>query len=59
MKPKFATNPILRALLAAALVGSPVSVVAAIRTKLNNTNNLNLSTSWSGGLIPGAFDVAS
>ena len=59
MKPKFATNPILRALLAAALVGSPVSVVAAIRTKLDNTNNLNLSTSWSGGLIPGAFDVAS
>ncbi|OYV04216.1 MAG: hypothetical protein CFE26_18100, partial [Verrucomicrobiales bacterium VVV1] len=58
MKPKFHTNPILRALLAAALVGSPVSAIAATRTKLDNTNDLNLSTSWSGGNVPGALDVA-
>lgn len=59
MKPKFHANPILRALLAAALVGAPVSAFAATRTKLDNTNDLNLSTSWSGGLVPGALDVAS
>lgn len=59
MKPKFHTNPLLRALLAAALIGSPGSAYAATRTKLDNTNDLNLATSWSGGNVPGSLDVAS
>lgn len=59
MKPKFNSNWILRALLAAALVGAPVPVFAATRVKLDNTNDLNLGTSWSGGVVPGALDVAS
>ncbi len=59
MKPKFHTNPLLRALLAAALIGSPGSAYAATRTKLDNTNDLNLATSWLGGNVPGSLDVAS
>jgi autotransporter-associated beta strand protein len=58
MKPKFNSNPILRALFAAALVGCPVSVSAATFSKLDNTDDLNLTTSWSGGIVPGALDVA-
>lgn len=58
MKPNFNSNPILRALFAAALVGCPVSVSAATLSKLDNTDDLNLTTSWSGGIVPGALDVA-
>ena len=31
---------------------------AATRTKGNNTNNLNLTTSWVGGVVPGSGDIA-
>ncbi len=32
---------------------------AATMTKADNSNDLNLSSSWAGGVVPGAFDVAS
>ena len=32
---------------------------AATFYKANNTNNLNLTTSWSGGAVPGSGDVAT
>lgn len=32
---------------------------AATRTKADNADDLNLTSSWSGGLVPGAFDVAT
>ena len=48
-----------RALLVTAVMSFSHTGFAATRTKLDNTNDLNLSTSWSGGLIPGALDVAS
>ncbi len=35
------------------------STHAATIQKANNTNNLNLTTSWSGGVVPGANDIAS
>lgn len=57
MKPKFSANPVLRSLIAASLVGSPVSVFAATVSKLNNTSDLNLAASWAGGVLPGAADV--
>src|SRR5207302_10215283 len=31
---------------------------AATRTKANNTNNLNLTTSWTGAVVPGSGDIA-
>jgi len=31
---------------------------AATRTKANNTDNLNLTTSWTGGVVPGSGDIA-
>ena len=31
---------------------------AATRTKANNSNNLNLTTSWGGGIVPGSGDIA-
>lgn len=58
MKPK---NRIFvsRALLITAVMSFPHTVSAATRTKLNNTNDLNLAASWSGGLVPGTQDVAT
>ena len=48
------------ALLATAAVAgfhaSPVS--AAVIDKADNTNNLNLPASWTGGVVPGAADIA-
>jgi autotransporter-associated beta strand protein len=32
---------------------------AAVIGKANNANNLNLTTSWTGGVVPGPTDVAS
>ncbi|MEX1049347.1 MAG: autotransporter-associated beta strand repeat-containing protein [Akkermansiaceae bacterium] len=54
----FITNrPLLPAIfLAGALVVS--SLPAATIDKADNTDNLNLTTSWTGGVVPGAFDVA-
>src|ERR1700694_2178916 len=34
------------------------SAQAATRTKANNTTNLNLTGSWSGGVVPGSGDIA-
>src|SRR5260370_38377669 len=31
---------------------------ATTRTKGNNTTNLNLTGSWSGGVVPGSTDIA-
>src|SRR5947207_1525997 len=31
---------------------------AATRTKANNANDLNLTTSWGGGIVPGSGDIA-
>lgn len=47
--------------IAALLGGSlaqPGDASAATITKENNTDNLNLNSSWVGGLVPGATDVA-
>ncbi len=44
------------ALAAAALALAPAADAATI-IKANNTNNLNLGTSWVGGVAPGASDV--
>ena len=42
-----------------AVLQSPgVNAPAATRTKANNTNNLNLTTSWTGGVVPGSGDIA-
>ena len=59
MKPH-AFNPFLSAATAAlflALATTPASQ-AADRTKLNNTNNLNLGTSWTGGNLPDLKNMA-
>src|SRR2546423_5809554 len=34
------------------------SAAAATINKANNTNNLNLTTSWTGGVVPGSTDIA-
>ncbi len=34
------------------------SADAATINKANNTNNLNLTTSWTGGVVPGSTDIA-
>jgi len=34
------------------------SADAATISKANNTNNLNLTTSWTGGVVPGSTDIA-
>jgi fibronectin-binding autotransporter adhesin len=34
------------------------SAHATTRTKANNTTNLNLTGSWSGGVVPGSGDIA-
>jgi fibronectin-binding autotransporter adhesin len=34
------------------------SADAATINKANNTNNLNLTTSWTGGVVPGSGDIA-
>ncbi len=47
-----------RLLLALSLATAIAPVHAATITKLDNTNNLNLATSWSGGVVPGANDIA-
>lgn len=45
--------------LAAALaVLSGLSAQASSIVKANNTDNLNLTTSWSGSVVPGAGDIA-
>jgi len=48
--------------LAIALAGAVLSAAgtaqAATINKTNNTDNLNLTTSWAGGVVPGTNDIA-
>src|SRR5689334_9726783 len=39
------------------LVGTP-TLDAATRVKANNSDNLNLASSWTNGIVPGNVDVA-
>src|SRR5260370_20775955 len=41
-----------------AVLVSAACLRAGTITKANNTDNLNLTTSWVGGVVPGALDVA-
>ena len=58
---KYARKSSKPALLAAAALAAiaPAVAEAAIVVKENNADNLNLGTSWVGGLAPGAADVAT
>jgi len=59
MKTTRTTTATKRFLPLLALAGALVSTAqAADITKANNTNNLNLGTSWGGGTAPGSTDVA-
>src|SRR5215472_17474031 len=40
------------------LLAGTVSLRAATIIKTNNTDNLNLTTSWIGGVVPGPSDIA-
>src|SRR5437870_4046212 len=44
--------------LAAALFALAVPADAATRVKANNTDDLNLTTSWTNGVVPGSADTA-
>ncbi len=44
--------------MAVGLVWVGCSAQAAVRVKADNTNNLNLTTSWVGGAVPGVNDIA-
>ncbi|MBC7782736.1 MAG: hypothetical protein H7144_02770, partial [Burkholderiales bacterium] len=56
------TISISRRILAAAVAAVPVvaasSALAAPISKADNLDALNLTTSWVGGVVPGATDVA-
>ncbi|MEI7898983.1 MAG: autotransporter-associated beta strand repeat-containing protein [bacterium] len=57
---KTAQRAAIWAVLAAAtlvLIAPPVARADTI-SKANNANNLNLTTSWTGGVVPGAADIA-
>ena len=41
-----------------AVLASAACSRAATINKNNNTNNLNLTTSWVGGVVPGPLDTA-
>jgi autotransporter-associated beta strand protein len=45
-------------IIVAALALVCLSAQAATRVKANNTDNLNLTSSWTGGVAPGSADVA-
>jgi len=54
----FRVSPLTASVLSAALAAlTPYSLQAALVTKANNTDSLDLSTSWNGGL-PGTGDTA-
>lgn len=56
----FGKNFLVRALLCIALLSGAWSpCLAAVRIKQDNTNNLNLTSSWVGGTVPGGSDVAT
>jgi hypothetical protein len=59
MKQKTPLTITLRSVAAIlAVFGVVASSQAAEITKANNADNLNLTTSWSGGVVPGSGDVA-
>jgi hypothetical protein len=41
-----------------AVLASAACLRAATITKANNADNLNLTTSWTNGVVPGVADVA-
>jgi autotransporter-associated beta strand protein len=43
---------------ATAMMLSSISIQAADLLKANNTDDLNLGSSWTGGIVPGASDIA-
>jgi autotransporter-associated beta strand protein len=47
----------LASLLAGALLAAALPALAAEFTKANNTDNLNLGSSWTNGVAPGTSDV--
>ncbi len=53
------SSPKQRLRIAAAAVLLTASAQAAPISKADNTDNLNLTTSWTGGVVPGASDVAT
>ena len=52
------TQTIKISLVCLAVLVSAVGSRAGTITKTNNTDNLNLTTSWVGGVVPGPLDVA-
>jgi autotransporter-associated beta strand protein len=52
------TPPVKISLACLALLAGPGCLHAATIIKTNNTDNLNLTTSWIGGVVPGPLDVA-
>jgi autotransporter-associated beta strand protein len=52
------TQTIKISLTCLAVLASAVCLRAGTITKTNNTDNLNLTTSWVGGVVPGPFDAA-
>ena len=58
MNTRPSASPAARLLLALMATAAAHTASAATVTKLDNTDNLNLSTSWTAGVIPGANDIA-
>src|SRR5215475_4039889 len=52
------TPSVISGLFVAIIVLDTTSVHAATRTKANNSDNLNLSSSWTNAVVPGNADVA-
>ena len=52
------TKTIKISLTGLAVLASAACLDAATIIKTNNTDNLNLTTSWVGGVVPGPLDVA-
>ena len=57
---KLTTHPHLLAIIAslAIVAVSAPSASAATVTKADNADDLKLTTSWTGGIVPGTADVA-
>jgi fibronectin-binding autotransporter adhesin len=49
----------LQVLTCGSLAATPLAASGATIGKADNTNDLNLTTSWSGGTVPGALDIGS
>lgn len=57
MRPTLPTTTVLFLALAA-WTWAPTRLPAATRTKANNTDNLNLASSWTNGIVPVGTDMA-